>query len=331
MEGLRLDPWLARQLVCPRDAHDLTIEFDTMQCRLGHNYPVVGGIPILLIPEANVTHQAATVSINQACRASPSETSQSREAWPTGAIDSFVQLAIGSTNGQMWWPLVGRLREYPVPNLSLEPPSKHEEWFLDLGCNWGRWCLAAGRLGYRAVGIDVSLDAVRAAYRVAHELSVKAQYLVADARYIPFRDATFSVVSSYSVLQHFEKADATRALSEARRVLVEGGIAHVQMANRYGVRSLYHQAARGFRQPTDFEVRYWGPRELVATAERLIGPAALRPDGYFSLNAQAAEAHLLPRRFRAVARASGFLQALSAYVPALTSAADSVWGVAHKR
>ena len=38
MEGLRLDPWLARQLVCPRDAHDLTIEFDTMQCRLGHNY-----------------------------------------------------------------------------------------------------------------------------------------------------------------------------------------------------------------------------------------------------------------------------------------------------
>jgi len=158
-----------------------------------------------------------------------------------------------------------------------------------------------GSTGYRAVGIDVSLDAVRAAYRVAHELNVKAQYLVADARYIPFRDATFSVVSSYSVLQHFEKADATRALSEARRVLVEGGIAHVQMANRYGVRSLYHQAARGFRQPTDFEVRYWGPREL------------------------------LPRRFRAVVRASGFLQALSACVPALTSAADSVWGVAHKR
>ena len=133
------------------------------------------------------------------------------------------------------------------------------------------------------------------------ELRTKAQYLVADARYIPFRDARFSVVSSYSVLQHFEKADATRALSEARRVLVEGGIAHVQMANRYGVRSLYHQAARGFRQPTDFEVRYWGPREL------------------------------LPRRFRAVVRASGFLQALSACVPALTSAADSVWGVAHKR
>ena len=70
---------------------------------------------------------------------------------------------------------------------------------------------------------------------------------------------------------------------------------------------------------------------MTTTAERLIGPAALRPDGYFSLNAQAAEAHLLPRRFRAVARASGFLQALSAYVPALTSAADSVWVVAHKR
>src|SRR5207245_78376 len=81
--------------------------------------------------------------------------------------------------------------------------------------------------------------------------------------------ATFSVVSSYSVLQHFEKADATRALSEARRVLVEGGIAHVQMANRYGVRSLYHQAARGFRQPTDFEVRYWGPGALGAKDELL--------------------------------------------------------------
>jgi len=41
---------LARQLVCPRDAHDLTIEFAKCSSA-GTQYPVFGGIPILLIPK----------------------------------------------------------------------------------------------------------------------------------------------------------------------------------------------------------------------------------------------------------------------------------------
>jgi hypothetical protein len=102
------------------------------------------------------------------------------------------------------------------------------------------------------------------------------------------------------------------------------------MPNRYGLRCLYHQTRRGFRRARAFEVRYWGPRELVSTFDRLIGPTRLSADGYFSLNAQGSEAHQLPWQYRAVVRLSQGLQALSRRLPALLHLADSLWVMAEK-
>jgi SAM-dependent methyltransferase len=238
-------------------------------------------------------------------------------------IDEFVQENISATNGIMYKSLINNLTEYPIPDLRL-PPGRCQ-WFLDIGCNWGRWCIAADRKGYRPVGIDPSLEAIKAAMRVARQLDVEAHFLVGDARYLPFEEGFFDYAFSYSVLQHFAKEDAKRSLEEIRRVLKVGKQSLIQMPNAWGVRSLYQQIKRGFRKPVRFEVRYWTPKELRGCFERLIGPSVLSVDGFLSLNAQHAEAHLLPKKYRMVVELSEKLRRCSEKMRWFNLLADSLY------
>jgi hypothetical protein len=93
----------------------------------------------------------------------------------------------------------------------------------------------------------------------------------------------------------------------------------------FGMRCLYHQARRGFREERDFEVRYWKPAELLAAFSSSIGPSKLSVDGFFSLNVQPDDIHLLPTRYRALVRTSEVLRRLSKKVPVLMKVADSLY------
>jgi len=53
-------------------------------------------------------------------------------------------------------------------------------------------------------------------------------------------------------------------------------------------------------------------------------------DGFFSLNAQPAEAALLPRHLRALVHTSSALARVADRVPPLVNAADSLWVTASK-
>jgi 2-polyprenyl-3-methyl-5-hydroxy-6-metoxy-1,4-benzoquinol methylase len=210
-----------------------------------------------------------------------------------------------------------------MPRLRL--PAGGSKPFLEVGCNWGRWCISAARLGYQTVGIDPSLKSIRAAKRVSKQLGIEADYVVADGRFLPFRDHSFDQVFSYSVLQHLSKENARTTLAEIRRTLRVGGNALVQMPNVFGVRCLYHQIRRGFREGRDFDVRYWKPAELLSAFTETIGPSQLSVDGYFSLNIQPSDLHLLPARYRALVHASEGLRWISGKIPILTKVADSLY------
>lgn len=316
-----MDEWLRRHLACPRDHGALRADGETLICSEGHRYPCVDGIPVMLLDDAPPTHVAFRETLSQAAAAGSA--GRAAETASSGGVDSYVQTAIAGTCGYMYRRLIGRLTAYPIPEPRL-PPGEGR-LFLDIGCNWGRWCLGAAQKGYTPVGIDPSLEAVRAARRVARQLGVTARYAVADARHLPFRAETFDVAFSYSVLQHFEKADARRALAEVGRVLRHGGRALIQMPNVFGLRNLYHQCRRGFRKPGEFEVRYWRPMELRTTFTRLIGPASLFVDGYLSLNPQMRDLELLPFGFRFVVSCSAFLRDASEKLPWLMYAADSLY------
>jgi len=327
-----VDPALLALLACPRDHTPLREDGDALACPAGHRYAIVDGFPILLRDDVPQTHWAATMALEEARGLGDPEAATAwvgREGLADGEIDPWVQAAIGATGGNLYRTLIEQLTDYPVPRLPA--PAGEGKLLLDVGCNWGRWCLAAARGGYAPVGVDPSLDAVRAARRVARQLGVAASFVVGDARHLPFRSGAFDRVFSYSVLQHFAKPDACASLAEMRRVLARGGACQVQLANAFGLRCLYQQLRRGLRAPTAFEVRYWTPGEIRRTVRDAVGATELQVDGFFSLNAQAAEAHLLPRRYRAVVALSETLRRLSLRLPLLAWTADSLYAVARPR
>lgn len=268
-----LSPWLAEHLTCPRDGTHIVLRDGGLRCDHHHTYPLVQSIPVMLVRDSSPTLRYAWLELAALDLAQP-EIIEPR----TNGIDSWVNRWIADTNGNLYRPVVGRLPRYPIPTLRL-PPGKGEK-FLDVGCNWGRWTIAAGRLGYSAVGIDCSLGAVLAARRVSSQLGVSSEFVVGDARCLPFANGSFERVFSYSVLQHFSKADARTSIADVGRVLGPGGCCMVQMPNRYGVRNLQHQARRRGRAVESFDVRYWSPRELLRTFGSLIGPAQLTIDGF---------------------------------------------------
>lgn len=299
------------RLACPRDRGPLDREGDELVCAAGHRYPVVDEIPLLLVEEERPTHAVCEVSLER------------REA--TERPEDLVQDAIAATCGNLYRHLIGNVQTYPIPELRL-PPGEGR-LFLEVGCNWGRWCVSAARRGYRVVGVDPSLHGIRAARSVAEQLGIEATYLVADARHLPLADASVDVAFSYSVFQHFAKDDALESFAEIGRVLRPGGRSLVQMANVWGVRSLANQAReRRFREPrTLFDVRYWSPGELRRAFDEAVGPSELAVDGFLTLNPQPADLGLLPRRYRMLVRTSEALRRLSEHVTPLTYAADSLY------
>jgi SAM-dependent methyltransferase len=308
-------------LVCPREKLPLRSRADCLFCENDHRYAVIEGIPILLLSETEQTHIEGSRALALAEGREPINLPQFKIA--DDEVDPFVKNAIAATNGSLYLHLVGNLTEYPIPELRL--PLGKNKLFLEIGCNWGRWCIAAARLGYRPIGVDPSLKSIRAARRVARQLGIDAYYVVADGRYLPFAKGTFDQVFSYSVLQHLSKENARTALHEVRRVLASDGQSLIQMPNAFGIRCLYHQVRRNFREARDFEVRYWTPTELNSFFNAAIGPSRVMVDGYFSLNAQISDARFMPPRYRALLRASEFLRSLSRIVPALTWMADSLY------
>jgi len=316
-----LNKWLRTHLVCPRDHLSLSQEDDRLRCTNGHEYHIINGIPVMLIEEQRPTHTAfaetlakiktgATLSVNDT-------TGQSK------AVHPYVQSAIVGTNGNLYRPILGKLQRYPIPEIRL-PPSQGK-YLLDVGCNWGRWCISAAQKGYQPVGIDPSLEALLAAQEVANQLGITATYVVADCRHLPFADHTFDIVFSYSVLQHLGRSDVQTTVKDMARVLKPAGQSLVQMPNSFGLRNLFLQAKQRFRDPGGFGVRYWSKTQLSELFSQSIGPTELSVDGFFSLNPQMSDIDLLPRKYRYVVRTSEALRKLSQIFPGLLNIADSLY------
>src|SRR5215471_13637273 len=125
-------PSLLEMLVCPRDHKPLHEVSDALECEGGHRYALVEGIPILLVSEATQTHieahRALAIAEGRDTSPLPQITTRGQE------IDFFVQNTIAGTNGGFYIPLIGKLKNYPIPDLRL--PAGDGAAFLDLGCNW---------------------------------------------------------------------------------------------------------------------------------------------------------------------------------------------------
>lgn len=335
-----IDPWYLDHLVCPRDHARLTFEGGCLLCAAGHRYPVIDGLPVMLLDDVSQTMPLALASLSRArggggddrvpgmylesLGISDEEKAGIVEQVRRGAagVDPVVSFLVGATSGYMYLHHIGKLTEYPIPHLRL--PAGAGRSLLDVGCNWGRWSIAAARAGYAVVGIDPSLGAVMAARRVARSMGLPIRHVVGDARFLPFRPARFDHVFSYSVVQHLSRPDARTVVAEMARVLKPAGESLVQMPVIFGIRCLYHLARRRFREGTGFEVRYWtipALRRLFAA----IGPSRIEVDCYFGIGLQAADAHVMPPGRRLILAVSEALRLASGWCAPLRYVADSVY------
>jgi SAM-dependent methyltransferase/uncharacterized protein YbaR (Trm112 family) len=339
---IAIEPWYLANLVCPRDHNELHLAPGGLTCAAGHRYPVVDGVPVMLLEDVRQTLEVATTSLGAAAGSS-AELEKGQHLYletvgvsdaerrgiaqlavnPPTKIDPVVSYLVGATNGIAYQHLIGHLQNYPIPEIRL--PIGAGKTLLDLGCNWGRWCLAAAQKGYQPVGLDPSLGAVLAARRVARQLGLNSKYVVGDARFLPFRRAAFETVFSYSVVQHMSPHDAEQVISEIGRVLAPGGTSLVQMPTAWGIRCLYHQARRRFRRPQGFEVRYWRVAQLRRLFSQYVGPAMVSVDCFFGIGLQRSDWSLMPMTHKAALFFSEALRAAAKVIYPLVYVADSVY------
>lgn len=326
-------------LRCPLNGDALERRGRWLVSQSGETYPIVAdGLPVLLARPPDDPTVWVVKDSYEAARAYPDDPFQiptiqttiplrrrAREmlaAGGYGPVDPVIQCLVASTGGHMYRRLVGALPEVPIPELRL-PEGRGR--FLDIGCSWGRWSIAAARKGYSVVGIDPCLGAVMAARRLATAMGLDIDFIVADALRLPFAAESFHQIFSYSVLQHFSYAHAEQALRESARVARPGAGLLAQMPNRFGVRSLQHQARRGFRAARSFDVRYYSPRRLLETFTAAFGPSRLSIDGFFGLGIQPADRRLMSLAGRLVIDLSELLRAGARAFPPLLWLADSLY------
>jgi SAM-dependent methyltransferase len=278
----------------------------------------------MLIPEAPQTHKTFSQETFDLIHGKIPDPYKDYTPEAKEVVDPYVQQNIAQTNSQLYRHLPGRLERYPIPKLPYPLTNYREGTLLDIGCNWGRWCIASAKLGYMPVGIDPSLEAILAAKRVTKQLDVRAKYLVADSRFLPFKQSIFDYVYSYSVFQHFDRQDVRTSLPQIARVLRPDGISMIQMLNKFGLRSLYSQLRRGFREARDFEPRYWSPTEVVATFNEGLGPTKLLVGSFFT-QGQATDKDLFRPRDKVVFEIAEALKYTSYRLRFLTKLADNLF------
>lgn len=299
-------------LVCPGDRTPLIRKGDVLVCDHDHAFPIAGDIPILLPPDQLPTHISAIRALDPIERADDLSLDDGETPPPT-VLHPEVREMQAETAGAMFHAARNRFSSYPIPDLRL--PAGNGSRLLDVGCAWGRWSVAAARKGYRVTGVDHNFSRLVMARRVCRQLGVEAVFVCADARRLPFAAAEFDVAFSYSVVQHFAKSDARLILREVARVLGVAGRAVIQMPNRYGLRSIYHQLRRLRSSAEPSDVRYWAPSELLRAFTEEIGPSHLSIDGFFGLGIQAGNAADFLPHHRCIVALSEFLRRAAWLMP----------------
>jgi SAM-dependent methyltransferase len=100
---------------------------------------------------------------------------------------------------------------------------------LDAGCGGGGTALSLAEESGFAVGLDLDARFRDTGTRLGQEKDIRgAAFVQGDGERLPFRDGSFDLIFSHSVIEHV--ASAATYLSECRRVLRPGGVLYLSTA-----------------------------------------------------------------------------------------------------
>ena len=333
------DRGLYEKLICPKHRSRLSVVEGSLYCQENCGFPIIEGIPVLLLEDFPQTLGVAVDSLREAklnnhedpffietLGISCAEKFLLRERVRNGnfSIDPVVALLVGATNGIAYKGNINNIDSMPIPNIRLEN-SMPGQILLDIGCNWGRWSIAAANKGYRVVGVDPSLGTLLAAKRITERLGLDAKFVCGDARFLPFSAESFERIFSYSVIQHFSYQNAEVSFSEIGRVLKKGGSSMIQMPTKFGIRCLFHQIRRRFRGPINIEVRYWTIAALKKKLGSKIGHTTISVDCFFGIGLQPTDLKFMSLQGNLATIASEIIRKLTKKLSAVKFMADSVY------
>lgn len=110
-------------------------------------------------------------------------------------------------------------RKKPFPEVieTAEEWRKKFKTILDIGCGTGRHLIPLVKLGFNVVGIDFSKEMIKIAKNKIKENKLKADFVVADARHLPFKDKKFDCSLAIAVIHHL-KTGRNEAVNEIKRI-----------------------------------------------------------------------------------------------------------------
>ena len=100
----------------------------------------------------------------------------------------------------------------------------HTRSVLEIGCGFGGFCVNVAKMGAHAVGVDVSVAAVRKAKDLATQSGTKdcVDLVVGDAHLLPLRNDVSLAVVCAETLEHVD--DHKKAFDELVRVTDQSGL-----------------------------------------------------------------------------------------------------------
>jgi len=143
---------------------------------------------------------------------------------------------------------------------ALASHAKRRIRLLDVGCSTGNELVKyTEMLDGEFVGLDNKA-------KFLSDNKNKANFIIGDARRLPFQDETFEVVTATEVIEHFEEGEAF--IKETHRILMNDGIFILTTPNRLRftawLRNLVAKTRgnKTVRGPTLWHTREYTPKEL---------------------------------------------------------------------
>ena len=204
----------------------------------------------------------------------------------TGRVPWKVQQQIAATNGIHFQDSVGKLSEYPIPDIPIKAAVDDSSLLLDIGSGWGRWLVAGAKKNYIPIGLDFRLEFCETARQVLKDNGFNGYTVVGDLKELPFREGVFSAVWSFSVIQHTHKDRLLSCINHIYRVLCKGGFSCLEFPNRDGWRNKRGPVKREEPYKDDYNswcVRYYSIDEYKKMFERIFSNFSFKNHSFLGI------------------------------------------------
>lgn len=209
MRGNQLiNPELLKILACPICKSDVRVEGKGLSCvNCQATYPINNGVPIMIVKDSeHYKHQREY--FNKEFR---TYKKYRLENWRISYLERIFEA------------------------LEIKNDLKiGDDLYLDVGVGGsGYTVIEAAKKGVRSIGTDLSLVGMQQAKKFAREEGIEkfCHFVVSSAEALPFRNKTFSKISSIAVLEHIP--DDKQAIAEMARIIRAKGKIFVTVPNSY--------------------------------------------------------------------------------------------------